>query len=101
MGRKAVDNLVLEKWRSMDAALVLRTISLHMKQDPSFIPRADAQTTRWNINIAGRDIEMLCNGPKFFDTRARSGGGGAVDLAMHLFGVDFRGAVKLLRENGL
>jgi hypothetical protein len=101
MGRQAVDNLTLERWRSTDAVVVLGALSRHMKQDLSYTPRTDRRTSRWHINVAGRDLEILCDGPKFFDTRAGSGGGGALDLVMHLFRLDFRGATKLLREKQL
>lgn len=53
---------------------------------------------RWHATAAGRGFELLLCGPKFFDTRARTGGGGAVDLAMHLWATNFRGAVSLLRQ---
>ena len=40
--------------------------------------------------------EILTTGPKWYDTRARKGGGGAIDLAMHVLGVSFVDAVKQL-----
>lgn len=85
----------------MDAVVVLGAVSRHMKPDASYTPNAGQRTSRWNVNVDDRDVEFLCDGPKFFDTRAKSGGGGAVDLVMHLFRLDFRGATKLLRENQL
>ena len=36
---------------------------------------------------------------KFFDTRADKGGGGAIDLAMHLLRLDFVAAVKRLSSS--
>jgi hypothetical protein len=33
--------------------------------------------------------------------RAERGGGGAVDFVMHLFSLDFKGAVQLLRDGSL
>ncbi len=43
----------------------------------------------------------LCTGPRFFDTGAGHGGGGAIDMVMHLFRVDFNLAAALLRDKGL
>jgi hypothetical protein len=34
-----------------------------------------------------------------YDTRARKGGGGAIDLAMHVLGLSFADAVKHLTEH--
>ncbi|MBZ3343388.1 hypothetical protein IPR00_22095, partial [Xanthomonas perforans] len=39
-------------------------------------------------------VELLATGPKWYDTRAEKGGGGAIDLAMHLLRLDFVSAVK-------
>jgi hypothetical protein len=55
-------------------------------------------TTRWHATVGGHDFEILCTGPKFWDGRAVRGGGGAIDLAMHLFGVDFKDAVGRLKK---
>ena len=38
---------------------------------------------------------------KFYDTRAQKGGGGAVDLVIHLWRVPFKKAVTTLREAGV
>ncbi len=98
---KSVDNSVLMRWRAMDSSLCLGALADHAKEDRSFQPRADQRTTRWHAYVAGQDIELLCTGPKFWDDRANSGGGGALDLAMHLFGISFKKAARLLAERNL
>ena len=60
-----------------------------------------AGTERWHATVRGREFELLLTGTKFFDSRAEKGGGGAVDLASHLFGTEFRGAVACLRQKGI
>ena len=85
----------------MGAAVALGALAEHVKQDPSFVPRASLQTARWYTSVDGNDVELLCTGPKFFDVRAGRGGGGAVDLVMHLFDVDFKAAVRLLQDKGV
>jgi hypothetical protein len=99
--RTKIDQALLDKWRNLEASYVLVQISDYAKQDTTFIPIKNNATSRWNANVQGRDIELLLTGPKFWDTRANKGGGGAVDLVIHLHGVDFRGAVKLLKKRGL
>lgn len=99
--KRAVDNLSLDRWRSTDAASVLLRVAEHATQDRSFIPVIDPRTTRWHVSAGGVDFELLCTGNKFFDTRASTGGGGAIDLVMHTLGVDFKRAVAFLRTAGL
>lgn len=96
-----VDNSELDRWRAMDAAHVLVSLADHVKADAAFRPAAAEGTTRVHVSAAGRDWELLLRGTRFFNTRTREGGGGAVDLAMHLFGVPFKAAVSLLRKHGL
>jgi hypothetical protein len=93
--------LTLTRWRTLDAAAVLRAIADHVKQDAEFRPRQSQDTTRWHVSVAGHDYEILCTGARFLDTRANRGGGGAVDLVMHVLGVDFKRAVKVLQDRRL
>jgi hypothetical protein len=99
--RKYVNNLELERWRLLAAADVLLSIADHAKRDASFAPRSRHQGTRWHVTAGQSEFELLCTGPKFFDTRAGNGGGGALDLVMHLHGLDFKRAVQFLRAKGL
>jgi hypothetical protein len=101
MGRRLVDNSTLARWRDLDAVVVLLAIAEHAKQDAEFRPRQSHDTTRWHASAAGLDYEILCTGPRFLDTRANRGGGGAIDLVMHLLGLDFTRAVAVLRDKQL
>lgn len=96
-----VDLGEIGRWRSLDAAVALAALADHAKCDPTFEPIKDRTSTRWHANVAGRDFELLLTGPKFFDTRAETGGGGAIDLAMHLLRADFKTAAGALRKKGL
>lgn len=98
MGRRAMDNLTLERWRALDALLVLEKLGCYAKADNTFEPLKAQGTQRFHVNAEGRDYELLLRGPKFFDTRLQRGGGGAVDLVMHVRHVDFKGATDLLRS---
>jgi hypothetical protein len=81
----------------LDAVVVLDRLGCYWKADPTFAPIESKHTKRLHLNVEGVDFELLITGPKFFDPRAKRGGGGAVDLVMHLYGGDFRGAVRRLR----
>ncbi|MFT4438211.1 hypothetical protein ACMX25_33230 [Caballeronia sp. 15715] len=93
---KIVDDLVLAQWQTLDALFVLQKVGCCTKRDIPFHPVTARDTARYHVNAAGSDFELLLNGPKFWDTRANRGGGGAVDLAMHVFKSDFKRALRLL-----
>jgi len=101
MVRARVDKSELERWQALDAAAVLDALADHVKADRDFKLRQASGTERVHFSAAGRDWEFLLLGPKWFDTRMRRGGGGAIDLAMHVFGVTFTDTVKLIRQKGV
>ncbi|WP_244223012.1 hypothetical protein [Cupriavidus lacunae] len=72
-----------------------------MKADSTYEPVSAHDTQRYHVSANGRDFELLVRGPKFYDTRLGRGGGGAVDLAMHLHNLDFNDATALLRSLGV
>lgn len=96
-----MDNSILTRWREADASACLTALTDFAKPDPTYVPRKDTRSTRWHASVNGDDVELLCTGSKFWDTRAHRGGGGAVDMAMHLFKVDFKRAVALLLTKGI
>lgn len=92
-----IGDIELRKYRDMDCAIALRLLAEYVKVDESFVPIANNHTHRWHVVANRRHFELLTTGAKWFDTRQRCGGGGAVDLAMHLFQADFKQAIALLR----
>ena len=89
-----VDNQILDRWQKLDASKYL-AVADYAKEDVSFVPAKNAATTRWHARVRQNEFELLLTGPKFWDTRANQGGGGAVDLVMHLHGCHFKPAAKL------
>lgn len=85
----------------MPACDVLQALAQYAKPDPTFVPIKDRRTSRWHVSARQREYELLLTGPKFFDTRASKGGGGAVDLAMYILRANFADAVKAIRAAGL
>ena len=88
----------LTSLQGADAESTLLKIADHAKRDPTFTPISSKPTRRWYATVGGREYELLLTGSKYFDTRANKGGGGAIDLAMYLLQVDFKGSVAKLRE---
>jgi hypothetical protein len=87
----------LASLQGADAEITLLKLADHAKRDPSFNPISSKHTSRWHATVSGREYELLLTGSKFYDTRAKRGGGGAIDLAMHLYQLDFKMAVERLR----
>jgi hypothetical protein len=87
---------MLVELREMPSEQALMRIALHMKADPTYRPLKQAASRRWHIRTVSGEFEILTTGVKWYDTRARKGGGGAIDLAMHVLGVSFVDAVKQL-----
>uniref|UniRef100_E6PQB1 Uncharacterized protein n=1 Tax=mine drainage metagenome TaxID=410659 RepID=E6PQB1_9ZZZZ len=98
---RTVDEAELRRWRELSAADVVVKLATYAKRDAAFVPIKNPATRRWHVNAQGQEFELLLTGSKFFDTRMERGGGGAVDLAKHLLGLDFRRAVEILRRCGL
>jgi len=98
---KAVDSSLLERWRSLDAKVVLAALAEYVKQDGTYKPVKDQASSRWHARVDGAEYELLLTGSRFWDSRARSGGGGAGDLVIHLAQTDFPGAVRRLKALGL
>ena len=96
-----MDKFLLERWRGLDAAEALLALADYAKADATYVPTASNKSSRWHVNCAGNEFELLLTGPKFWDTRSLVGGGGAIDLAMHLHSCGFKEAALLLKRSGL
>jgi hypothetical protein len=79
----------------------LALVAVYHKADRTYVPIKDSRSRRWQVQTVAGEFEILTTGPhKWYDTRAKIGGGGAIDLAMHLLQLSFVDAVKLLVERG-
>jgi hypothetical protein len=85
--------------RDLPSEAVLARLAIDVKPDPTFAPVKDASSRRWHAHTTHGDFEILTTGCKWYDTRAGKGGGGAIDLAMHVLALSFVDAVKCLTEN--
>ncbi|CAE6864457.1 hypothetical protein R75461_08181 [Paraburkholderia nemoris] len=94
--RRSFDAATLTRLRAMPMSVALELLSVHAKTDPTYLPLKDQHSQRWHVATVRGEFEILITGVKWFDTRAQSGGGGAIDLAMHLLGLSFVDAVTHL-----
>ena len=93
--RRSFPPALLDSLRAMTVQETLDRLGLYWKRDPGFVPVKDKATVRLNVSIGGGGVELLATWPKWYDTRKEQGGG-AIDLAMHLFRLSFVDAVKRL-----
>jgi len=91
---------MLTPLREMPSEDALALLAIHCQADPTFQPVKQASSRRWHARTTGGEFEILTTGSKWYDTRAKIGGGGAIDLAMHVLRVSFVDAVKALIERG-
>ncbi len=96
VARRSFSKATLTRLRELPAGDALALLSTHVKLDPTYVPVKDDHCRRWQVRTAYGEFEILTTGPKWYDTRAQSGGGGAIDLAMHVLGLSFVDAVKYL-----
>jgi len=92
--KEAVDTL-----RELPIPEALMVLGLYAKVDRSYRPRKDRKERRLHVSLeSGEVVELLLTGEKWYDKRAEHGGGGSIDLVMHLYGEGFLQAVERLRR---
>lgn len=97
--RRRFNEGALASLRETPSEAVLGLVAIYYKVDLTYVPLKDTGSRRWHVCTACGEFEILTTGLyKWYDTRAKRGGGGAIDLAMHLRQLSFVDAVKLLAE---
>jgi hypothetical protein len=76
--------------------VALRSLAIFCKADAGYHPIKDSNGRRWRVRTEAGEFEILTMGVKWYDPHAKVGGGGAIDLAMHILQVSFVDAVKIL-----
>jgi hypothetical protein len=96
--RQSYSTAMLTRLREIPAGDVLTLLAIHVKPDPSYVPVKDDHSRRWHVRTLYGEFEIVTTGIKWYDMRAHVGGGGAIDLAMHILGLPFVDAVRQLNE---
>lgn len=98
---RSFDVRTLTRLRSVPVRQALDALGLFVKADNDFSPVKNQATVRLWVSVDATVYEVLVTGEKWFDARDERGGGGPIDLCMHLFQLDFVAAVKRLLKVGL
>lgn len=90
----------IEVLRSIPFPQIFDAFDFRWKFDNEFKPtKANPKTKRLVIDTdEGFQFELLVTPPKWYDTRAKKGGGGAIDLVMHLRECSFTKACEELQK---
>lgn len=97
--RKSFSPMMLSPFREMASEAALVLLSSDIKVDPTYVPAKNPNSRRWQVRTTYGEFGLLTTGHQWYDTRAKKGGGGAIDLAMHILGLSFVDAVNHL--NGI
>ena len=94
--RRLFQAATLVRLRETPSAATLPLLAAHCKCDVSYQPTKDPESRRWHVRTSAGEFEIVTTGVKWYDPRAKIGGGGAIDLAMHILQVPFVDAVRIL-----
>lgn len=79
MTRRAFHRTTLQALREMPSEDALALLAVYSKADPTYLPVNDPRSRRWYARTERSDFELITTGPKWWDTRAKTGGGGAIN----------------------
>lgn len=97
--KKAVSQATVQRANALRALPLLKAleaVGAYAKLDASYEPAKNRNSSRYHVSVNSHDYELLICQEKWYDTRACKGGGGAIDLAMHLFAEPFGKAFRRL-----
>lgn len=87
--------------RDIPLLTAMKALGAYCKEDRSYQPVRHQGARRYHVSVANREFELLILERKWFDARANTGGGGSIDLTMHLFSEAFsRSLGRLSRAMG-
>lgn len=82
--------------RAVPLVNALEKLGYCVSKDGAFEPRKTQRTMSVFISNEEDSRELILTGEKWFDKTSKTGGGGAIDLVVHLKGGRFTRAVRLL-----
>ena len=97
--KRAVSQAAVQRANALRALPLLKAldaVGAYAKLDVGYEPTKNKDSSRYHVSVQRQDYELLICREKWYDTRACKGGGGAIDLTMHLFAEPFQKALRRL-----
>lgn len=86
----------LNRLRAMSVEATLKLFNLPFRVDEDYRSYKNTDSKKLIVTIDSRQVELIITGEKWYDVESKRGGGGAIDLTMHLFREPFKAAAKRL-----
>lgn len=98
MRKKSFDSVFLADLRHIPIQELLTKLGLYCKIDTDFLSIKNKNTKRLHISVGNSVFEIIITGQKWYDQRQAKGGGGCIDLVMHILKLPFVKAVKKIKS---
>ena len=99
MAKKKFSDEELKRLREVPLLKALDALELHYQHDPDYKPRKSQESIRVIVSVKDLVYTLQITGMRWYDMHSKDGGGGAIDLTMHLMQCDFFQAAKLLQKS--
>ncbi|KPY55670.1 hypothetical protein [Pseudomonas amygdali] len=93
---KSFDDELITRFRVMTVEQIARILGLYCKQDKEYESSHYRNAKCFHISKDGEVFEIIVSQLKWYSTHRRCGGGGGIDLTMHIFGESFKAALTRL-----
>lgn len=93
---KAFDEELITRFRVMTVEQTARVLGLYCKQDKDYESSHYRNSKCFHISKDGEVFEIIVSQLKWYSTHRRFGGGGGIDLTIHLYGESFKAALTRL-----
>lgn len=90
------DKDLIARFRMMSVEQTALTLGLYCKQDKEYRSTTHKHSSCFHISKDSEVFEIITTELKWYSTHRGCGGGGGIDLAMHLFGECFKAALLRL-----
>lgn len=95
--KNSIDPDLVSRLRSLPVEKMARILGLHFKQDKSYEPTKFPNSKCYHISLENQVFEIIVTGLKWYSVHRKFGGGGAIDLTMHIFNDSFTRAYNRLK----
>jgi len=90
------DDELITRFRVMTVEKAAQVLGLYCKKDAHYESTTHRNSKCYHISKDGEVFEIIVTQLKWFSTRRGVGGGGAIDLTMHIYGEPFKAALNRL-----